>query len=137
MNNWSDYSSVFGLPEYQCQTLEVFDENGDGYVQYGFFDNSFMVARVMITFTIETQIACVTIMVVDPDYQNQGIGKKLAYGLRDFAIACDWINKKVTTTATLGGGSEPFATGIGPEIDLNDLNSSYMIWRADYEKSKK
>ena len=132
MQNWSDYSSVFKLPEYQCQTLEVFDEDDNGYVQYGFFDNDQMVARVMISFSIETEVACVTAMFVHPQYQNQGIGRKIAYGLRDFAIKGGWINKKVVTTATQGEGSEPFATGIGPQIDLNDPNSVYMQWREQY-----
>jgi GNAT superfamily N-acetyltransferase len=132
MQNWSEYSSVFRLPEYQCQTLEVFDKNENGYVQYGFFDDDLMVARVVISFSMETETACVTAMFVHPEYQNQGIGRKIAYGLRDFAIKCGWINKKVVTTATQNEGSEPFATGIGPQINLNDLDSAYMIWREQY-----
>lgn len=137
-HDWLSYAYVFHLPEYECRIAKKFDEFDNGWVRYEFYDNNEMIANLTIRFNIEFEIAQVTVLIIAPSHRNLGIGKRIAYGLYDFAIACGWVDKQIVIKNSFAesapvNGSEPFATAIaGDEIDLTDKNTLYMQWRKEY-----
>lgn len=137
-HDWLSYADVFHLSEYQCSVLENFDEFGNGYVRYGFYDNGEMITNLTVRFDVEFNIAQVAVLIVAPNYRNLGIGKRIAYGLYNFAIKCGWRDKRIIIKNSFleqspPNSSEPFASAItGSEIDLTDKNTLYMQWREEY-----
>lgn len=137
-HNWLSYAHVFRLPEYECQISQDFDEFGNGWVRYGFYDNHEMITNLTIRFNVDYEMAQVTVLIVAPSHRNLGIGKRISYGLYDFAIECGWINKQIVIKNSFAeqapeNSSEPFANAIaGSEIDLTDKNTLYMQWRKEY-----
>lgn len=137
-HDWLSYAHVFRLPEYKCQIFERFDDLGNGLVRYEFYDDNKMIVNLSIRFNVDFETAQVTLLVIAPSHRNLGIGKRIAYGLYDFAIECGWVNKQILIKNSFAenapvNGSEPFATAIaGDEVDLTDKNTLYMQWREQY-----
>lgn len=132
MSQWKDYASCFNLPEYECQVLETLD-NEQTKIEYNFYLDQNLVAKTILIVRPDRNETVVPLLIVSPEFRGQGIGRKIVHGYLELGKRSGLIQTKVFTTALETEGSEPWVSGIGPEINPLDPNDPWLQWCEQYE----